>query len=326
MHRIRFHATNAVLCSVAAMFVLATPLRATAQTGTKTSEGVAAANRSAAAQPSTALPELPIEAGDLLLVEVYGAPEYTQQLRVDTRGYIPLPMAGGIKVAGLTVPQAKRVIAQHLKDSGVFKDPDVSLVQQEYATQGVTVVGEVQKPGIYSLLAPRMLHDVISLAGGTTQNAGRVVTITHRGDSEPSRIVQLGETREGESQAPVEILPGDTVVVSKAGLIYVIGDVAEPSGFMLQGSDITVLQAVALAKGTNRTAALDSARVIRKRADGREEVPVPLKKILSGQVPDVTMQADDILFVPTSQGKSAMFKTLDAIVRAATGVAIRESR
>jgi polysaccharide biosynthesis/export protein len=81
-----------------------------------------------------------------------------------------------------------------------------------------------------------------------------------------------------------------------------------------------------LAKGTNHTAALDSARVIRRGDDGREDIPVPLKKILSGELSDVPMQADDILFVPTSQGKSAMYKTLDAIVRAATGVAIREGR
>jgi polysaccharide export outer membrane protein len=238
-------------------------------------------------------------------------------------------MAGGIKVAGLTVAEAKRLIAQRLKESGVFKDPDISIVQQEYSTQGVTVVGEVQKPGIYSLVSPRMLPDVLSLAGGTTASAGRVITITHRGDSEPSRIVSLKDLVQSTpeaGQAPVEIIPGDTVVVSKAGLVYVIGDVAEPSGFVMQEFDLTVLQAVALAKGTNLTAALDSSKIIRKGEDGREEIPVPLKKILAGQVSDVAMQEDDILFVPTSQGKSAMFKTLDAIVRIATGVAVRAAR
>jgi polysaccharide biosynthesis/export protein len=321
----RLDVRNATAFALFTIFLIATPVRTMAQ-GTAKTTGEAVPGRPATAPRATALPELPIEIGDLLLLEVYGAPEYTQQLRVDRRGRILLPMAGGIKVAGLTVAEAKRVIAQRLKESGAFNDPDISIVQQEYATQGVTVVGEVQKPGIYPLLAPRMLTDVLSLAGGTTANAGQVVSITHRGDSEPSSIVQLGEQPDGENQAPVEILPGDTVVVSKAGLVYVIGDVAEPSGFMMQGAEITVLQAVALAKGTNHTAALDSARVIRKGDDGREDIPVPLKKILSGELSDVPMQADDILFVPTSQGKSAMYKTLDAIVRAATGVAIRESR
>jgi polysaccharide export outer membrane protein len=112
-------------------------------------------------------------------------------------------------------------------------------------------------------------------------------------------------------------------VVSKAGIIYVVGDVAHPSGFIMENNEsVTVLQALALAGGNNKFAALDSARLIRRTPEGPTEVPVKLKKILTAQAPDINMQPEDILFVPQSKGKSTAARTMEAIIQIATGAAL----
>lgn len=86
--------------------------------------------------------------------------------------------------------------------------------------------------------------------------------------------------------------------------------------------ELTVLQALAMAQGANSTAKLDGARLIRRTGDQRKDVPIALKKMLSAQAEDINLQPDDILFVPNSRAKSALHRGLEAIVQAATGVAI----
>jgi polysaccharide export outer membrane protein len=117
-------------------------------------------------------------------------------------------------------------------------------------------------------------------------------------------------------------MPGDTVVVSKAPIVYVVGDVHKPSGIVMDKPQMTVLQAIALAEGTNPTAALNRAKVIRKTGGTPQEIPIQLKAILSSKAPDPLLEPDDILFVPTSTAKSAGRRGLEAVVQAATGVAI----
>jgi polysaccharide export outer membrane protein len=185
----------------------------------------------------------------------------------------------------------------------------------EYATQGISVLGEVQKPGVYPLLGPRYLHDAISVAGGTSPRAGRTVTITHRDQPATQRTVELADN--------VSVLPGDTIIVARAGVVYVVGDVAKPGGFLLDNNGhVSVLQALALAGGANKTAALRRAIVIRRSPSGLEELPVPLNRVLSAQAQDAPLQADDILFVPGSATKGAMRRSAEAILQITTGVAI----
>ncbi|HKC70185.1 MAG TPA: hypothetical protein VKB60_01120, partial [Terriglobales bacterium] len=118
-----------------------------------------------------------------------------------------------------------------------------------------------------------------------------------------------------------QVLPGDTVVVSKAGIVYVVGDVHHPTGVIMDnGGTLTVLQAVAMAEGVNNTAALNKSKVIRKTSDGQKEIPIELKKIMSAKTPDVNLVAGDIVFIPSSAAKSAAARSLDAAVRLATGV------
>jgi polysaccharide biosynthesis/export protein len=267
--------------------------------------------------------DLLIGAGDLLEVSLYGMPDFKTEVRVSSGGEISLPMLGTVAVAGLSVEQAETLIERKLSQKSLFNDPHVTVFEKEYATQGISLLGEVQRPGIYPLLGSRKLYDAISAAGGTTPKAGRYVLITRRNDPQHSVRVPLltGAPESMENNVTVE--PGDTILVSKAGVVYVVGDVHQPGGFVMEnGNDITVLKAIALAQGTNPNAALDSARVIRKTPEGPQDVQLSLKKIMAAKAPDIQLQADDVVFVPGSAGKSAAKRGAEAILQMATGVAI----
>lgn len=271
----------------------------------------------------TAASELTIGAGDLLKISVFGAPESDQEVRVGQDGNVSLNFIGSVHLDGLTNGQAQDVIAKKLVAGGFFAQPQVSVFAKEYATQGVSVMGEVQKPGVYPLLGARRLFDVLSLAGGTGPKAGRVVSVTHRDHPESPRSVKLSNDPSESAQSNIEVFPGDTVVVSRAGVVYVVGDVHKPSGVVMDnGTDMTVLQAIAMAEGTNPTASLNKAKLIRTTAAGRQELPLALKDILASKAPDLHLQAEDIIFVPNSAAKSAGRRTLEAIVQTASGVAI----
>ncbi|MGE5207448.1 MAG: polysaccharide biosynthesis/export family protein [Chlamydiota bacterium] len=304
--------------------------RATAQSEQSPSPAPPPANAIAPIQQTiTAAPPSPgpqspsevvIGSGDLLEISVYGAPEFTRQVRVADSGDISLPLLGVVHVAGLTLRQAELLLQKSLSD-GYFTNPQVSIFEKEYGSQGISVLGEVQKPGIYPLPGARKLFDAISAAGGVTAKAGNTITITHRGlKADQTLVIPPNQTFPPESN--VAIFPGDTVVVSKAGIVYVIGDVRLPGGFILENSDLTVLQAVAMAQGTNTTAKLDNTLLIRKTPEGPKEIPVRLSQIMAAKAPDVKVQPDDIVFVPRSAGKAAMRRGLEAILQTATGVAI----
>jgi polysaccharide export outer membrane protein len=267
--------------------------------------------------------DLLIGAGDLLEVSLYGMPDFKTDVRVNSGGEISLPMIGTVPVAGLSVEQAETLVAHKLTEKGLFNDPHVTVFEKEYATQGISVLGEVQKPGIYPLLGSRKLYDAISAAGGTTPKAGRYVLITRRNDPQHSVRVPLMTGAPESMENNVTVEPGDTILISKAGVVYVVGDVHQPGGFVMEnGNDITVLKAIALAQGTNPNAALNGARLIRKTPGGPQDVPLALKQILAAKAPDVQLQADDVVFVPGSAGKSAAKRGAEAILQMATGIAI----
>ena len=270
---------------------------------------------------------LTIGGGDLLKVSVFGAPESDQEVRVDQDGNLSLNFIGSVHVAGLTANAAQDLIAKKLVAGGFYAQPQVSIFVKEYATQGISVMGEVQHPGVYPILGARRLFDVISLAGGTGPKAGRVVSISHRDHPESPRSVMLSNDAMESAKSNIEVFPGDTVVVSRAGVVYVVGDVHKPSGVIMDnGTDMTVLQAIAMAEGTNPTAKLNNAKLIRTTATGRQELPLALKDMLSSKVPDLRLQAEDIIFVPTSAAKSAGRRTMEAIIQSATGLAVYGAR
>jgi polysaccharide biosynthesis/export protein len=290
----------------------------------------AAAVSPASASPAAELQKTPtvpvIGAGDLLKVSVLGAPESDQEVRVDAKGNIFLNFIGAVPVAGKTTEEAQSEIAKKYVAGGFYTNPQVSVFAKEYVTQGVSILGEVQRPGVYPVLGARSLFDVLSLAGGTTQRAGKLISITHRQTPQSPTTVSLSNDSAESIRSNVAIYPGDTIVVSKAGMVYVSGDVHRPSAVAMDNSSMTVLQAIAVAEGVNPTANLNNARLIRTTSNGRQEIPLRLKDMLTSKSPDIHLQAEDIIFVPNSAAKSATRRTLDAIIQTATGLAIYGAR
>jgi polysaccharide export outer membrane protein len=265
---------------------------------------------------------LQIAAGDLLDVVVFDTPQLSGKVRVDGHGDIRLPLAGDLFVSQLTAEQAGRAIEAKLLHAQILKDPHVLVSVLEYSTQGVTVLGEVKQTGVYPLLGPHVLLDLISAAGGFTADAGELVTITHRAEPDNPVVLKIGTKPGSTGGANIDIRPGDTIVVSHAGVVYVLGDVGKPGGFLIQrNGDLTVLRAMALAQGANRTAALNSAKLIHQSDGAREELALPLRKILSNKAPDRILADGDILFIPSSAAKNALV-TAESILPSTASAAV----
>lgn len=265
----------------------------------------------------------PIGAGDLVEMSVFDTPELSGKLRVSNTGDVILPLVGAIHLQGLKAAEAQTLIRQKLVDGGFLKDPQVTIFIAEYATQGVSVVGEVKNPGIYPAFGSHHLLDYISLAQGLTPLAGTAIVITHSGHpDEPQRVkITAGGAPQAENNP--EILPGDTIFVEKTGLVYVVGDVVRPGGFPMDHDEqLSILQAIALAQGVNYTAAKGSARLIRTTASGRQEIPIDLKKIFASKAVDLAMQDNDILFVPSSAARGALKAVSMTAVPAAASATI----
>jgi polysaccharide export outer membrane protein len=231
---------------------------------------------------------------------------------VGTSGNIYLPLIGTVHVAGLASDQAEALVEQKLVDGSFVTNPHVTIYVKEYTTQAVSVTGEVTKPGAYPALETRHLYDAFMEAGGLTQTAGRSVTITHAGQVSPN-VVFLSSDPGKSAQANIEVLPGDTISVSKAPIVYVIGEVTKPGGYVLPDAqdggvatqELTVMRVIALASGPIHGAALNKSKIIRRTANGIQEVPIPLKKIMAGKSPDLPLQAEDILYVPGGRNSPA---------------------
>jgi len=276
-------------------------------------------SESATAQSGSSLR---LEAGDLVEVGVYNVPELTTKARVSSKGEVYLPLIDYVSIAGLTAEEAEGLIQKRLFDGGFVKNPHVTLFVDQYASQGASILGEVARPGVYPVPGQQRLFDLISAAGGFTEKAGRSITVTHRDQLDKPITVPLARNVTDNPESNIAVLPGDTIIVRKADLVYVVGDVGRPSGFLMDSGHLTVLQAIALAGGTTRTANLGGTRIIHRGAGGLSETPVELKKILRAKSPDVTMQADDILFVPTSATKVFAGRAMEAAMQAATAASI----
>lgn len=260
---------------------------------------------------------LSIGPGDTLEINVYNVPELILKTRVGENGSVALPLVGTLQVAGLTPAGAQQLLARKLIEGEYVKAPQVSIFVAEYATQGISVTGEVNQPGIYPLFGPHTLLDAIGAAGGMTGNAGSTVTITHRGTPEDSTLVDIGTNGTLKSpNLPVEA--GDMITVAKAGIVYVVGEVNRPGGFVMgNNSQMTVVRAVALAMGTTGRARLKKVCIVRRRDAVVTLATIDLKKMLMGTAQDLPLQADDIVYVPNSGVRT----TMDIVQKASVGAA-----
>lgn len=260
--------------------------------------------------------------GDLLEVSVYNVPELSTKARVGNSGDVYLPLIDYVHVGELTVEEAQALIEKRLEDGGFVRNAHVTVFLDESSSQGVTIIGEVTKPGIYPVLGDRKLYDFISAAGGFSQAAGRKVSIIRQHSNSAPITVDLPRNLAEDLQDNIPILPGDTITVPRAPIVYVVGDVGRPAGLLVDNGSLTVLQALALTGGANHTAKMSGVRIIRRGPTGMTETRLPLKKMMEAKAPDITMQPDDILFVPLSGVRVAAGQTLQAAISAATGLAV----
>lgn len=263
--------------------------------------------------PMTAAPEdfssLKLAPGFLLSLDVYDTPEYSSDLRIDSGGNVNVPMVGTVHIADLTLIEAANKIAAALRNSKMLKDPHVNLNIEEYASREVIVLGEVHNPGPVEVLAPRRLDDVIALAGGETEYAGNKIEIRHQtGRTTQTDVVHYSRSAENHVLSNTLVQPGDTITVRRAGIVYVLGGVTRPGGYIMQeGGELDVTQAIALAYGTTMPAAVGSMRLIRKTDDGRvEQIPLHFRDMMKGKIPPVRLQPEDVIYVPISKIKATL--------------------
>jgi polysaccharide biosynthesis/export protein len=260
-------------------------------------------------QPLSAAGALLIGPGDEMDVSVYGAPDLSEHTRVNGEGDISMPTIGYAHVAGLTSDQAEKVVETRLRQAKVMTDPQVSIFVREYNNSQISVAGEVNHPGSYSALGPHRLFDILQMAGGPTDKAANKVVITHRDEDDPTTLPISKDPAE-MAKSNIDLQPGDTVVVPRAGIVYVLGEVNRPGGYVLNSTGgITVLQVVAAAGGPSRLASVGGTRLLRHTANGYQEEHVDLKRLLRGKAPDIAVRNDDILFIPSSKFKTLINST-----------------
>jgi polysaccharide export outer membrane protein len=287
-----------------------------------------------------------IGSGDLLHIDVFDVPELSRDVRVSDMGDISYPLIPGkIAVAGLTSFQLESKVEELLLDNGLVSHPQVSVFVKEQNSQPVTVVGAVGHPMVYQVLRPTSLLEVLTAAGGPSDNAGNVVIVTRPQPQDGTKTEPASATvnakpteqritiplqslmESGDSVFNIQIYGGDTVTIPPAGIIYVLGmGVSSPGEYVLQdrGEQVTVLKALALAHGLTAFAKADSAVIMRAnpQTGQRDAIPVRLKDIENRKSDDVPMKSNDILYVPDSAGKKALARGSEAAIGIGSGLAI----
>lgn len=294
------------------MVVLAAPFAAIAQQPEASTP---------ASAPPSAVP-LTIGSGDLVEVAMYDAPELSGRFRVDEKGDIQVPLLGSIHVQGLTADQAAKIIQQQYVTAEILKpeSSQATVFIEEYANQGITISGEVKTPGVYPALGVRMLNDVMAAAGGITVTASSRILITHRNDPQHPVTVEYNPTALKPVIPQVQILPGDSILVPRAGIVYVVGDVGKPGGYVLDGRNtLTVEEIMGLAGGGGHAAKLQKAELVRALPDGRKEmIDIAVNRIFTGKSPDVALKDQDILYVPTDTKKLVLEQALQSALNIGT--------
>jgi len=276
---------------------------------------------------------------DVIAIKALDADEINSpSVRVDQTGFISLPMLGRVMAGGLTAERLEKELTTRLKT--YVRAPVVAVSVVEYRSQPVSVIGSVGQPGVHQLEGRKTLVEILAKAGGPRPEAGNTIMITRKAEWGPIPLPSAAKDSSGQfsvaqvslrsimqatnPEGNILIRPNDVISVPRADVVYVIGEVKKPGGFTLsERSTLSGLQGLAMADGLTAMAAPKSAMIIRQPPGGaRVEIPANLSEILSGKQHDVELRPDDILFVPTNVAKSAVVKTIQTALQAATSAVI----
>lgn len=249
--------------------------------------------------------DLHLDVGDLVQVHIFGTIDYNPTVRVSLDGSVQVPLGGVIQVAHMTLHEAADAIAERLESAGMYRDPQVTLQLIESPNQIITVTGEAH--GVINTTGgQKHLYEVLAGAGGLPLTASHTVTIERPGLDQPI-IIDLGSDPAHSAQANVPVFPHDTIVVSRVGVVYLLGAFKTPGAIPLQqNSPLTLMQATSLGGGNLFEGKYDDLRIVRTVGLERKVVRVDIAKVEKGKAPDPVLQPDDIVFLPTSAFKSAL--------------------
>lgn len=255
--------------------------------------------------PSVASPDYrdsTISAGDLLTIRILGVPEFAPPVRVSVDGTVQLPLIGLVRVAGLTIDGAENLIAERLVSAQMYRNPQVTIQTTESTGQSATVSGEMH--AIVPLQGNRRLFDVLAAAGNLPVTASHVITILRPGVAKPI-TVDLGTDPSLSASANIQILPHDTILVSRVGVVYVLGAFGRQGTIPLdQNAPLTLMEVTALSGGENFEGRFKDLRIIRTEGNQRKIITTDIKAVLNGRLPDPILQANDIVFLPTNNFKA----------------------
>ena len=254
---------------------------------------------------------------DLLEVTVFEVEKLNKTVRVSARGDISLPLLGILKVKGLTATELEKNITDLLAEKYI-KDPYVTVFIKEYRNQRISVIGMVEKPGIFEVAGQKTVLGMMAMAGGLKEDAGRLLFLLR---PPPSNEDSPKETAGSVQQAPLTLVidldellikgdlslnvptfSGDVINVPASGKVFVGGEVQRPGGFPLKGKRLTVTQAIALAEGLKPEADGAEIRIFRLSGKGQEKeaIAVNYYDIVAAKAIDLYLKENDILLVPQS--------------------------
>lgn len=276
------------------------------------------------------LPAESVERYDLLGISVYDSPELTRSARVDENGAIRLPMVKQpIQVAGLYPPEIEGAITKALVENNVLVEPVVTVSILEYRSRPITVMGAVRNPIVFQADGPVTLLDAISRAGGLAENAGSEILLRRRPSATGDKSMTLTQRipvqsllNLNEAVANLKLEGGEVIRVPVAGQVYVLGSVGKPGAFNVpDGSESSVMKALAISGGLGEHPG-HIAYIYRVEggAEGVNEIPIELQKIMSRKAPDVALLANDILYVPAANGRRISAKLLETSLGVAVAI------
>jgi len=284
---------------------------------------IAAAQTRPAAAPEPLNANLPahrIGANDLIAVSVYDAPELTRTVRVGADGYMRLPMLKQrIKADGRMPGELEAAIAAALESEQLIVDPVVTVTIAEYNSRPISVAGAVKQPITFQAEGPVTLLEAITRAGGLAPEAGPEILVSRMrsgpGGSLTSlvqRIPVKGLIDAADPTMNISLIGGEEIRIPEVGKVYVIGNVKKPGAFAVQdGTESTVLKMLALSEGLMPYASKE-AYIYRREGNGsKNEIPVPLAKIMERKAADMPLAANDILYVPDNKSRRLTLGVLE---------------